>query len=173
MPPDAEPPRARRTLDKGRMEGFSDGVFAFAITLLVLDLAIHPPGGPLRQLFHGWPSYVAYLVSFFTIGGIWLVHMALTDRLTRVDAIFLRINLLVLLLVAVLPFPTRLMAEALHERTSERVFVTVYGLTLLILRLLASGLDAYARRQRLYSPRAADEELRTDQRKTLPSSSDM
>jgi uncharacterized membrane protein len=168
MPPDAEPPRARRTLDKGRMEGFSDGVFAFAITLLVLDLAIHPPGGPLQQLFHGWPSYVAYLVSFLTIGGAWLGHMALTDRLDRVDSIFLRINLLVLLMVAVLPFPTRLMAETLRERNSERVFVTVYGLTLLAIRLLAFGLDAYARRQHLYSPREADNELRTDQRKSRP-----
>ena len=68
MPPDAEPPRARRMQDKGRLEGFSDGVFGFAITLLAVDLAIRPPGGPLRQLLHGWPSYVAYLLSFLTIG---------------------------------------------------------------------------------------------------------
>jgi uncharacterized membrane protein len=55
MPPEAEPTRARRKLDKGRMEGFSDGVFAFAKTLLALDLAIHPPGTPLHQLFRAWP----------------------------------------------------------------------------------------------------------------------
>jgi TMEM175 potassium channel family protein len=168
MSPEAEPPRARRKLDKGRMEGFSDGVFAFAITLLALDLAVHPPGTALHQLVRAWPSYVAYLISFLTIGGAWLGHMALTDQLTHVDAIFLRLNLLVLLWIAVLPFPTREMAGALREPNSERVFVTVYGLTLLTIRLFASALDAYARREHLYSPQRADEELRTDQRKSLP-----
>ena len=166
MPPDAEPPRARRTLDKDRMEGFSDGVFAFAITVLSLDLAIRPPGGPLQQLLNGWPSYVAYLVSFLTIGGAWLGHMALTDRLTGVDSIFLRINLLLLLGVAVLPFPTQLMADALREPASERVFVTVYGLMLLTIRILSFGLDACARRQHLYSP-DTDGEPRTHQQKSL------
>jgi len=168
MPPDAEPARPRRTLAKDRMEGFSDGVFAFAITLLALDLAVHPPGSALHQLFRAWPSYVAYLVSFLTIGGAWLGHMALTDQLSRVDAIFLRLNLLLLLTIAVLPFPTREMANALGEPSSERVFVTVYGLTLLAIRLLMFGLDAYARRQHIYSPQRADEELRTAQRKSLP-----
>jgi uncharacterized membrane protein len=56
------------------MEGFSDGVFAFAITLLVLDLAVHPPGTPLQQVLHVWPSYLAYVISFLTIGGAWLLH---------------------------------------------------------------------------------------------------
>jgi TMEM175 potassium channel family protein len=168
MTSDAEPPRARRTLDKGRMEGFSDGVFAFAITLLVLDLAIHPPGSPLHQLAQGWPSYVAYLISFLTIGGAWLGHMAMTDRLTNVDSLLLRLNLVLLLGVAFLPFPTRLMADALRKPADERVYVTLYGLTLLAIRLIAFGLDAYARRQRLYSQQGTDEELRTDQSKFLP-----
>jgi uncharacterized membrane protein len=57
------------TLGKGRMEAFSDGVLAIAITLLVLDVAIRPPGSPLHQFLRGWPSYLAYLVSFLTIGG--------------------------------------------------------------------------------------------------------
>jgi uncharacterized membrane protein len=168
VPPEAEPPQPRRTLDKGRMEGFSDGVFAFAITLLALDLAVHPPGSALHQLLRAWPSYVAYIISFLTIGGAWLGHIALTDLLTHVDAIFLRLNLLVLLAIAVLPFPTREMANTLREPSSERVFVTVYGLTLMMIRLLATALDAYARHQHLYSPQRADEELRTDQRKSPP-----
>ena len=50
------------------MEAFSDGVFAIAITLLVLDVAVHPPGTPLEQVLHAWPAYVAYVVSFLTIG---------------------------------------------------------------------------------------------------------
>jgi len=168
MTPDAEPPSARRTLDKGRMEGFSDGVFGFAITLLVLDIAVHPPGSPLHQLVQAWPSYVAYLISFLTIGGSWLGHMALTDRLTQVDSLLLRLNLVLLLGVAFLPFPTQLMADSLREPADERVYVTLYGLTLLAIRLIAFGLDVYARRQHLYSPQGAGEELRTDQRNFLP-----
>jgi hypothetical protein len=64
------------------MKAFSDGVFAIAATLLVLDLAVEPPG-MLPQVLHAWPGYVAYLISFLTIGGAWLAHTALTERLTR------------------------------------------------------------------------------------------
>ena len=69
MPSDSHTPGARRSLNKGRMESFSDGVFGVAATLLVVDLAIHPPGSPLEQVLDAWPSYVAYVVSFLTIGG--------------------------------------------------------------------------------------------------------
>ena len=108
-------PSAGVSLSKTRLEAFSDGVFAIATTLLVLDIALHPPGSPLKQVLEAWPYYLAYLVSFLTIGGAWLAHTALTDRLTRADAILLRLNLLVLLGVGFLPFPTRLVAEALHD----------------------------------------------------------
>ena len=81
-------PRKGATLGKGRMEAFSDGVLAIAITLLVLDVAIRPPGSPLKQFLRGWPSYLAYLVSFLTIGGVWIIHHGLTDGLDRVDQIF-------------------------------------------------------------------------------------
>ena len=83
-----ETSRQRRTMDKGRMEGFSDGVLAFAITLLVVDIALRPPGSPTQQFFHAWPSYVAYLVSFLTIGAAWIAHHGLTDELDRVDPLF-------------------------------------------------------------------------------------
>ena len=76
------------------MESFSDGVFGFAITLLVLDIALHPPGTPLQQLLHAWPVYLAYVISFLTIGAAWLAHTTLTDRLARTDPLFLRLNLL-------------------------------------------------------------------------------
>jgi uncharacterized membrane protein len=142
-------PRARRSLGKGRLESFSDGVFSIAATLLVLDIAVHPPGTPLEQVFHAWPAYVGYLVSFLTIGAAWLGHSALTDRLERTDPLFLRLNLLVLLVVAFLPFPTRLVADALRSVDSERVAVTLYGLTLVTIRVLGFALDAYARREHL------------------------
>ena len=151
MPSESHTPGAPRSLSKGRMESFSDGVFGFAITLLVVDLAIHPPGSPLGQVLDAWPSYFAYVVSFLTIGAAWLGHTALTDRLKRVDPIFLLVNLLLLMVVVFLPFPTRLVADALTNTQGERVFVTLYGLTLLAIRLLGSALDAYARRERLSS----------------------
>lgn len=78
----------------------------------LLDVAVHPPGTPLEQVLQAWPAYVAYLVSFVTISGAWLAHTALTDRLAQSDSILLRLNLLLLLVVAFLPFPTRLVADA-------------------------------------------------------------
>ena len=149
------------------MEAFSDGVFAIAITLLVLDFAIHPPGSPLHQVFHIWPSFVAYLISFLTIGAAWLSHTALTDRLAHTDSVFLRINLLLLLAVTFLPFPTGLVGEALREPSRERVFVTLYGFTLLAIRLLGFALEAYAHSEHLYAAKGDDEEQR-DRRQLLP-----
>jgi len=141
------------------MEAFSDGVFSIAATLLVLDLALHPPGTPLEQVLHAWPAYLGYAISFITIGGAWLAHSALTDRLTRADSLLLRINLLLLFVVAFLPFPTKLIAGGLHDTNSERVFVTLYGLTLLAIRLFGTALDGYAKHEHLYSHDSADEEL--------------
>lgn len=164
MATDGDPPHARRSLGTGRLTAFSDGVFSIAATLLVFNLAIHPPGTPLEQVLDAWPGYVAYLISFLTIGGAWLVHMALTDRLARSDPVFVRINLLALLVVAFLPFPTRLVTDSLHHTGAERVAVTVYGLTLLAIRLLGSALGTYARREHLYSPKADGEDQDTPQR---------
>ena len=166
MPADGDTRRPRR-VGKGRMEGFSDAVFAIAITLLVLDVAVHPPGTPLEQVLHAWPGYVAYVVSFLTIGAAWLAHEALTDRLARSDSIFQRLNLLLLLVVAFLPFPTRLVADALQHTDAERVAVTFYGLTLLAIRLLGAGLAEYARREHLYSPPKEGEETPGAQGKLL------
>jgi len=152
------------------MEGFSDGVYGFAATLLVLDLVPSGSGSALQRVLHAWPGYLAYLVSFLTIGVSWLLHTALTDHLAGVDQLFLRLNLLVLLVVVFLPFPTMLIADALrkHDTGGERVYVTLYGLTLLAISLLGSALDAYARYEHLYSPAGEGEELHRTHRKFLP-----
>jgi uncharacterized membrane protein len=152
------------------MEGFSDGVYGFAATLLVLDLALQGTGTPLERVLHGWPGYLAYLVSFLTIGVSWLLHTALTDQLTGTDQLFLRLNLLLLVVVVFLPFPTGLIADALRHAdiSGGRVYVTLYGLTLLVIYLLGSALDAYARHEHLYSPAHEGEELHSTQRKFLP-----
>jgi uncharacterized membrane protein len=153
------------------MEAFSDGVIAIAITLLILEIAIHPPGTALEQLWREWPAYLAYIISFLTIGAAWLAHTAMTDDLDRVDAILLRINLILLLFVTFLPFPTRLIGEGLRDPESERVFVTLYGLTLLAMRLMLSALDSYAAREHLYVSKGDEEDeadLHRDRRKLLP-----
>jgi TMEM175 potassium channel family protein len=150
------------------MEAFSDGVFSIAATLLVLDIALHPPGTPLEQVLHAWPAYLGYVISFLTIGAAWLGHSAMTDRLVRADSLLLRINLLLLLVIAFLPFPTNLIANGIHDTNGERVFVTFYGITLLSIRLLGFALDAYARREHLYSTEHADEELRNNRRTLVP-----
>ena len=172
MPDDGNTQRGQRFLGTDRLKAYSDGVFSIAATLLVLDIAVHPPGY-LSQILHAWPDYLAYVVSFLTIGAAWMAHTALTDRLTRSDPVFLQINLLVLLVVAFLPFPTKLVTDALavHNTDAERAAVTVYGLTLLAIRALGSALDAYARRAHLYSPQGVGgdgDAVQGPRRKLLP-----
>jgi uncharacterized membrane protein len=118
-----------------RLEAFSDGVFAIAITLLVLELKVPPPGsGELgHELLKEWPSYAAYVVTFLTIGIIWINHHAAFNRLRAVDHSILMLNLLLLLTVSVLPFTTALMAEYLKEGSGERLAAAVYGGSLLVM----------------------------------------
>jgi uncharacterized membrane protein len=143
------PGRRRRTEThtKGRLEAFSDGVFAIAITILVLVLSV-PAGSEddlLRAIIDQWPSYMAYLVSFTTIGIVWVKHSVITEMLRVTDAAFLRLNLALLLLVSFLPFPTKLIAEYLEASAgAERVAVVFYGAVLLLISLLLSALWRYA-----------------------------
>jgi uncharacterized membrane protein len=135
----------RRRLSTGRLEAFSDGVFAIAITLLVLDITV-PAGSTddlLAAVANQWPSYLAYVISFATIGVAWLEHNAITDYMEYADALVVRVNLLLLLLVSFLPFPTSLVAENLGERDAERVAVTIYGLNLLLIAVLMFVLWRY------------------------------
>jgi uncharacterized membrane protein len=102
-------------VDRSRLESFSDGVFAVAITLLALNLAVEGPGhGKLvHQLAHHWPAFVAYMISFFTIGVIWVNHHALVGNIMIVDRTLLFLNLLLLAIVVAIPFVTATMAAYL------------------------------------------------------------
>src|SRR5579875_3507205 len=102
-------------MDRSRLESFSDGVFAVAITLLALNLAVDGPGhgSLLHQLGHHWPSFVAYVISFFTIGIIWVNHHALVNNIAIVDRPLLFLNLLLLAIVVAIPFVTATMADYL------------------------------------------------------------
>ena len=151
----------RSGLRTTRMEAFSDGVFAIAITLLVLEIGV-PDGSEadlLGAVADQWPSYLAYLVSFATIGAIWLKHTVITEYLTRASSALVRLNLLLLLVVSFLPFPTRLVAEHIHADEAERVAATVYGVNLLLASALVGLLWRYAARERLLRPDATDREL--------------
>ena len=104
-------------MDRGRLEAFSDGVFAVAITLLALDLTVPEPGhGAIaHQLAGHWPSFAAYVVSFLTIGIIWVNHHALVRNFATVDRVTLFLNLLMLFFVVTIPFATATMAAYLRE----------------------------------------------------------
>ncbi len=159
-PPAPDRPGLRRT---ARLEAFSDGVFAIAITLLVLDLAVPVSRESSRHLLDAisdeWPGYLGYIVSFSTVGALWLGHNAITDYLDRADITLLRLNLLLLFFVSFLPFPTRLLSEYVTTDQAERVAVTFYGITLLIAGALLSLLWRYALHARLIRPDAKDEEI--------------
>lgn len=144
-------PSFRPTQRTTRLEAFSDGVFAIAITLLVLEIAVSPePGQGLGEaLVEAWPSYLAYATSFFTIGGLWLAHSMITEFLTRADPLLLRINLVLLAGVGFLPFPTTLVAEYVESQGAERVAVTFYGAVLIALLFTTSVLWQYGVRSGL------------------------
>jgi uncharacterized membrane protein len=117
----------------GRLEAFSDGVFAIVITLLILDIKVpaSAEGHLGTALAHQWPQYAAYLVSFLIVGIIWLNHHAVVHLLVRVDHGLQVRNLLLLLPVSVLPWPTAVLAEYVRDGTAadQRVAVLLYGIT--------------------------------------------
>ena len=163
---DDEPLTNGRMLDKSRMEAFSDGVLAIAITLLVFEVTVRPPGSPLEQFLNAWPSYLAYVVSFLTIGAAWIGHHALTDRLERVDVLLLRLEPGLLVVVGFLPVPDSPRGRRAEEgRDAERVAAVVYGLTLLAIRLLFFLMDAYSRRAHLLASGVDDPDLDEERRK--------
>jgi len=120
----------------GRLESFSDGVMAVAITLLVLDLRVPAPGSH-HSLASGlgseWPHYAAYVVSFATIGIIWINHHAAVLRLREADPTILLANLLLLMTVVALPFATSLMASYVNRSQGEHLAAGVYAGSLLLM----------------------------------------
>ncbi|HEY1367169.1 MAG TPA: TMEM175 family protein [Gaiellaceae bacterium] len=130
-----------------RLETFSDGVFAIAATLLVLELGVDEPlhHSLGHELLHLWPSYLAYATSFLTIGIMWVNHHACFERIGRADRTLLFLNVLFLMLVSFVPFPTRLVAEFLQEGgPNERAAAVAYGCTLTLTAILFNSLWLYA-----------------------------
>jgi uncharacterized membrane protein len=152
------------------MEAFSDGVFAIAITLLVLEIGV--PAGSEEDLLHAlvaeWPAYLGYVVSFATIGAVWFAHSVITEYLDHADSVLIRLNLVLLMVVSFLPFPTRLLAEYTREREAERVAATVYGINLLLTLVLVSVLWRYAVHEQLVRPDLADQDVTTLTKRLTP-----
>ena len=128
--------------DTTRLETFSDGVFAIAATLLILEVHRSGHGTVTHQLLHAWPSYVAYAISFLTIGIIWVNHHTVMAQVGRVDRTFLFLNVIFLMVVAFSPFPTRVVAETLRHGSRPAAFA--YGLTFTAMALCYAALWFYA-----------------------------
>ena len=125
-------------MSKGRLEAFSDGVFAIAITLLILDVTVPPGSGAhlAHALARAWPSYLAYVTSFLTISVIWVNHHAMFSKVTYADRRLVFSNSVFLLVVAFIPFPTRLLAEYIRDPDGARTAAIFYGLTFVLLSVV-------------------------------------
>jgi uncharacterized membrane protein len=129
-----------------RLESFSDGVIAVAITLLVLDIGVPQLGRRetlLHALLHNWPHYAAYVVSFLTIGIIWINHHAMISRLARADQSILILNLLLLMSIVLLPFATELMAAYLRAPSGQSLAAGVYAGCFLLMAVAFSVLNRH------------------------------
>ena len=156
-------------MDKARLEAFSDGVFAIAITLLVLDLHVPEVGsGSLADaLGHQWPADVSYIVSFVTIGIIWVNHHNLMRHIRHTDRGLLFLNVFLLMTVAVLPYPTALVSR--YARTPNATTAALaYGVTMVTMALLFNALWHYSIRGGLLVAGADSREISGITRSYLP-----
>ena len=162
--------------ETGRLEAFSDGVFAVAITLLVVNLSVpHAPAGTTftaatlaNELLRQWPSYVAFVTSFATVLIMWINHHSLFKMIHKSDTRFMFANGFLLLLVTLVPFPTALVAEYLTNPQAAKTATAVYaGLFVLIsLGYLALWVAA-SNKRRLIKPTVSDEAVRAITRRTF------
>jgi uncharacterized membrane protein len=118
-------------MDRSRLEAFSDGVFAVAITLLALDLTVAGPAGNgslADQLHEKWPAFLAYLISFFMIGIIWVNHHVLVRSIVKVNRMLLFLNLVLLMFVVLIPFTTATVADYFSRHNWDtQVAMMLYG----------------------------------------------
>jgi len=151
-----------------RLETFSDGVFAIAATLLVLEFSVSSGRNLGDQLVHLWPAYLAYATTFVTIGIIWMNHHHTVSLIDHTDRTMLFINNLLLLTIAFLPFPTKLVADYLHK-DGEQAATLAYAATFVVMATLHQVWWQYARRnRRLIADGVTDAALRAVDRAYAP-----
>jgi uncharacterized membrane protein len=155
--------------ETARVEAFSDGVFAIAITLLALEIRVPSPDVTghgstlLPALLRLWPSYLGYLISFVTIGVMWVNHHSMFVLIRQTDRYFLLLSVFFLMCIAFLPFPTGLLAEYLRQ-----VAVATYSASFVLIALAYNALWWYAVREgRLLHPNADRKAVRTISRRYL------
>ncbi len=137
-------------MSKSRVEAFADGIFAIAATILVLSVDAQVPNGAgnLRAtLLDIWPSYVAYILSFVTIGITWINHHTVMHQVGRVDRTFLFLSVGLLMGISFVPFPTRLVAEHIEDSGAQAAALA-YGVTLTATAIFFNALWRYASRGR-------------------------
>src|SRR5262245_18937797 len=147
--------------ETARLEAFSDGVFAIAITLLVLELHVPEaePGTLWSALWDEWPQFAAYFTSFLIIGIMWVNHHSMFRQIVRVDRKLIFLNLFLLLWMAMLPFPTEMVAAYLDEGgTNAKVAAAVYSANLTLAAIAFSLLWAHAVRGQLIERRMSPRE---------------
>ena len=153
-----------------RLEAFSDGVFAIAATLIVLEFTVGDVKDVGGALLHLWPAYLAYVTSFVTIGIIWMNHHFCVEAIARADRTLMFLNVLLLLTIAFLPFPTHLVAHYLQKAGSgEQAAVYAYDATFVLMSILFNIWWRYASwRRRLIDERTPDSALRGIDRAFAP-----
>ncbi len=159
-------------MSTGRLEAFSDGVIAVAITLLVLNIQVpvvnpHAAHGCHTlgcKLADQWPVYAAYAVSFLTIGIIWINHHVMIRRLREPDHMILFLNLLLLMSIAVLPFATSLMAAYLRKSEGQHLAAAIYSGAFLVMALFFAALN---RHLLLVKPHRLREQLPIQRRRQI------
>jgi uncharacterized membrane protein len=160
----------RSEADTGRLEAFSDGVFAIAITLLIIEVGVNEEGGTLAQrLAEQWPSYVAFVVSFAMIGILWLNHHHMFRSIRVADHGLFVLNLVLLLVVSFIPFPTKIVGEELHGTFADRRTAALfYGATFVALSIAFNALWLWAAHGRhLIEPGTPQASIDAHTRRTL------
>jgi uncharacterized membrane protein len=148
--------------ETSRIEAFSDGVFAIAITLLIIE--IHIPGREHaetlgHELLRLWPSYLAYLTSFLTIGVMWVNHHYVFSFIDRADRTLMFLNTLLLMMIAFVPFPTAVLAEFI-QTGGARAGAVLYGATMTLTAIVFFAWWKYlSAERRLIAAHVADEEI--------------
>jgi uncharacterized membrane protein len=157
-------------VETSRVEAFSDGVFAIAITLLILAVGIDQArahGSLSHQLLHLWPAYIAYAASFVTVGIMWVNHHTIFRHFASVDRPLLLLNILLLMMIAFTPFPTRVVAEFAHTSGDRRAAALLYGITMTITAICFFSVWMYGSR-RLLRPDTDRREVSGITRSYLP-----
>jgi uncharacterized membrane protein len=155
-------PSEQRTDDTARLETFADGVMAIAITLLILDVKVpDTKAGPLgAALARQWPSYAGFVISFLTIGIIWVNHHHMFKLIARTTHAFLMLNVLFLMTICVLPWPTALVADYVRNPDGRALATAVYGGVMTAIAVMFNVVWRYAgTNHRLLVPGISDEAL--------------